>query len=620
MAMSLRSRKELLMGIGFLSPNILGFLAFTVVPLVLSLVLAFTNWDLTRHNIFKNEPLEFVGLSHFIYMFGHPRFWQSFWNTLFFMMGIPFGIAGSLALAMLLSRDLRGGSPRHGFIIFFTSAFISILMLAALLLMHWAGVGISSMVLMFAVVSCTVILLGTSGGSTVYRTMFYLPSFTSGVAIFLLWMKMYTRSGPMSQALRHPLDGLSAAINSTPPILLQIVTWLGLAAVAAAMIIGIRQRRYSGPKKMLIGLSAMLIFWALLSIISFIPTEGAGSAAQGQAGSSLLSPVIAVNQLIVATIVRGGYWFFMAGAVAVFVWTLSKIAWLRREGDLAPLGVVFALGLASVPWLTTIIVSLVHELAPYLGLSDTTGWIPRIDSSSDVVALLPWLPMIPAVLLPAIFLPKLFQKSEFPCAPGEGTGTGIMFGAVMMVAQFVLIGIALACFGWWARGPQLGTDVAQIPLDELLAIAPPDWLDQAAWAKPSLMIMGLWAGIGSNNMLLYLAGLSNVPPELYEAADIDGASKGQRFWHVTWPQLAPTTFFIVVMSVIGGLQGGFEMARTMTGGGPDGATTTLAYYIYTQGFEMGRLGYASAVAWTLFAFVFTVTMFNWRFGNRYVNE
>jgi len=121
-------------------------------------------------------------------------------------------------------------------------------------------------------------------------------------------------------------------------------------------------------------------------------------------------------------------------------------------------------------------------------------------------------------------------------------------------------------------------------------------------------------------MLLYLAGLSGVPQELYEAADIDGASSWQRFWHITWPQLANVTFFIMVMAVIGGLQGGFEMARTMTQGGPAGSTTTLAYYIYTQGFATGRLGYASAVSWLLFLLVFTVTIFNWKFGNRYTNE
>ena len=116
-------------------------------------------------------------------------------------------------------------------------------------------------------------------------------------------------------------------------------------------------------------------------------------------------------------------------------------------------------------------------------------------------------------------------------------------------------------------------------------------------------------------MLLYLAGLSSVQPELYEAASIDGASRWQTFRNVTWPQLAPVTFFIVVMAVIGGLQGGFEMAKAMTNGGPAGATTTLSFFIYEEGFESGRLGYASAAAWLLFLLIFTATLVNWRFGN-----
>jgi multiple sugar transport system permease protein len=137
-------------------------------------------------------------------------------------------------------------------------------------------------------------------------------------------------------------------------------------------------------------------------------------------------------------------------------------------------------------------------------------------------------------------------------------------------------------------------------------------------AREAIMIMGIWAGIGGNNMLLYLAALSNIPPELNEAADIDGASSWQRFRHITWPQIAPTTFFISVVSVIGGLQGGFEQARLMTTGGPAGITTTLSYYIYTQGFQRLDLGYGSAVAWVLFALIFVVTVCNWKFGNREV--
>lgn len=139
-------------------------------------------------------------------------------------------------------------------------------------------------------------------------------------------------------------------------------------------------------------------------------------------------------------------------------------------------------------------------------------------------------------------------------------------------------------------------------------------------ARDALIIMGIWIAVGGNNMLLYLAGLSNVPQELYEAAAIDGAGKWAVFKHVTWPQLAPTTFFIVVMSFIGGLQGGFEQARVMTQGGPAGTTTTLAYYIYTKAFEEFQIGYSSAVAWVLFLMIAVITLLNWKFGSRETND
>ena len=147
-----------------------------------------------------------------------------------------------------------------------------------------------------------------------------------------------------------------------------------------------------------------------------------------------------------------------------------------------------------------------------------------------------------------------------------------------------------------------------------LAIVPPSWLAEIAWAKPAILVMGVWIFIGGQNMLLYLAALSNVPQELLDAAEVDGAGRWQRFRHVTWPQLAPTTFFITVVSVIGGLQGGFEQARVMTQGGPAGSTTALSYYIYNKMFQDLDMGYAAAISWVLFAFIFVATALNWRFG------
>lgn len=135
-------------------------------------------------------------------------------------------------------------------------------------------------------------------------------------------------------------------------------------------------------------------------------------------------------------------------------------------------------------------------------------------------------------------------------------------------------------------------------------------------ARDALNLMGVWIAIGGSNMLLYLAALTNVPTELQEASWLDGAGRWASFKAVTWPHLAPTTFFIVVMSIIGGLQAGFETARVMTGGGPARTTMTVAYQIYDYAFERFQIGYASAISWALFAIILVVTLFQWKFGNR----
>jgi multiple sugar transport system permease protein len=148
---------------------------------------------------------------------------------------------------------------------------------------------------------------------------------------------------------------------------------------------------------------------------------------------------------------------------------------------------------------------------------------------------------------------------------------------------------------------------------EYVRVGPGQW---GLGARDALIIMGVWIAIGGNNMLLYLAGIANIPTELVEAAQLDGAGRWAIFRNVTWPQLAPTTFFIVVMSCIGGLQGGFEQARVMTQGGPAGTTTTISYYIYTKAFEEFQIGYAAALSWILFSAIFVITMINWRLGSK----
>ena len=183
---------------------------------------------------------------------------------------------------------------------------------------------------------------------------------------------------------------------------------------------------------------------------------------------------------------------------------------------------------------------------------------------------------------------------------------GLMNGAIDAVCRF---------FGFYPELPTWLTSTKN-----LLGFLPfPNLFSNGGFglgAREAIMTMTFWMGIGGNNMILYIASIANIPESLYEAAEVDGAGALSKFWHITIPSVAPTTFFISVMATIRGIQGGFASARIMTQGGPAGVTTTLSYYIFTSGFEELRLGYASAVSWVMFAVIFTLTILNWKYGNR----
>ncbi len=127
--------------------------------------------------------------------------------------------------------------------------------------------------------------------------------------------------------------------------------------------------------------------------------------------------------------------------------------------------------------------------------------------------------------------------------------------------------------------------------------------------------MSVYSGIGSA-MILYLAGLQGIPEELYEAAKVDGAGAWQRFRHITVPQLAPTTLFLLVISIIYSLQV-FTQIFVMTAGGPVERTTTMVYFIYRSAFVFFEMGYATALAFFLFAMVLVFTVFQLRLYRRY---
>ena len=167
----------------------------------------------------------------------------------------------------------------------------------------------------------------------------------------------------------------------------------------------------------------------------------------------------------------------------------------------------------------------------------------------------------------------------------------------------VVAGVATALVWTLLLNPDIGA--VNLLLHKIGVRNPPGWLLDEKWAMPGLILMSMW-GLG-NMMIIYLAGLQSVPEELHEAAEIDGAGPLKRFRHVTLPMLTPTIFFNLVMSVIGSFQV-FMQSYVMTNGGPNDATLTYVLHLYRNAFEQFKMGYASALAWILFAIILAMTL------------
>lgn len=140
------------------------------------------------------------------------------------------------------------------------------------------------------------------------------------------------------------------------------------------------------------------------------------------------------------------------------------------------------------------------------------------------------------------------------------------------------------------------------------------WLEGPSIAMSSIMVQNVWTSLGGL-MVIYLAGLQNIPREVYEAASLDGASRWRIFRDITVPLLRPITYFVVTIGMIGCFQV-FDQIYIMSEGGPAGTTTTLAYLVYTQGFQGFRLGYASAISIVLFFIILAVFLVQRRIDNQ----
>jgi len=184
------------------------------------------------------------------------------------------------------------------------------------------------------------------------------------------------------------------------------------------------------------------------------------------------------------------------------------------------------------------------------------------------------------------------------------------WGGVFRVIFFLprVLSVAVVSVVWvWILQPRYGL------LNNVLAsfgIPAIGWLTNPAWAMFSIVIVDIWWVVGFQ-MIIFIAGLSQIDAQLYEAAWVDGANPWQSFWHITFPGIRPSLLFVLVMHVIGAFQI-FGKVFIMTGGGPQGSTRVLVQYIYESGFEHYRMGYASALAYVLMFFILLFTLLQFR--------
>jgi multiple sugar transport system permease protein len=174
--------------------------------------------------------------------------------------------------------------------------------------------------------------------------------------------------------------------------------------------------------------------------------------------------------------------------------------------------------------------------------------------------------------------------------------------------------VAIATIWKWLFDPGFGPVNAQLGR---FGLPQPEWLNHPESAVIAVVIVLLWSGVGYD-MVIFLAGLQNIPREYYEAAQLDGASAFRQFRDITLPLLTPTTFFLTVVAIIGSLQV-FDLVYVMARVGNINRFPTIVYYIYDEGFQNFRMGYALTVAWVLLLIILVFTLLQFRLQRRWVH-
>lgn len=267
-------------------------------------------------------------------------------------------------------------------------------------------------------------------------------------------------------------------------------------------------------------------------------------------------------------------------------------------------GIVFSFTMAFTDW------NLLrgYEKAKFVGLANFKAMFGDLYLRACLVNNAKLLLVVPVSLFLAAILASLLNKAVYGKAGAR----------VLYFLPYVTNMVAVATV-WQALFHK-----SKGPVNMLLLIlgiseeALPGWLSSSKWALPAVAIVLLWKDIGYN-ILMYSSALQQIPKELYEAADIDGAGPIAKFFRITLPQLGPTTFMLTILGIISSLQM-WSFVQIITNGGPGTSTYTLGLYIYRSGFNTYRTGYACALAWLLCAIVMVFTLIRNKLEDKFSAE